>query len=219
MFLRNHREMSRRPGQPQRLIQASATVAALVAAILPAGCAPANRHGDIPLGQWSGQGTFVYERWESKEGQSSEGDQASLTRDYSTTLIIKDGTLDGRNIIEIDIVSKRGALPGLHAGDETHLVIALTEAKRVSDSTVLYRMLGALLNPGADEKLALADDGPPVSASCTTSGGVTVLQLQYHANFVDTFRFHGRRVEKSGLWFDPDEGLLHWWEQLHARRS
>lgn len=209
----------RRPRrQPQRLIQLFTTVTALLAVSLSAGCSTTGRPGEIPLGQWSGSGTFVYERWKSNEGESGKDDHVSLTRDYSTTLTIKPGTLDGRDIIKMEILSKRGELDGLHIDDETHLIIALTEAKRISNSTVLYHMCGSLFNPGADEKLRSDDDVPPVSASCTFTGGVTVLQLQYDKNFVDTFRFHGRRVEKTGVWFDPDEGLIHWWEQLHARR-
>jgi len=181
------------------------------------GCATTGRPGEIPLGQWSGHGTFVYEHWKPKQGDSEGDEQVSLTRDYPTTLTIKPGTLDGSEIVEMEIVSKRGELPGDSSGDETHLIVALTEAKRVSNSIVLYRIRGAMLNPGPDEKLESDDSAPPISASCTVVGDATVLQIQYAENFVDTFRFRGRHVEKTGIWFVPDEGLVHWREQLDAQ--
>ena len=200
-----------------RLIRLTAAFAPLVVLTFAAGCATTGRPGEIPLGQWSGNGTFTYEHWTSGEGEADPEDQVSLTRDYPTTLTTENSTLDGRDIIKMEIISKRGELPGLHIDDESHLVIALVEAKRVSDATVLYRMVASQFNPGPDDKLKLEDDAPPISASCTTKGNVTVLQLQYAEDFVDTFRFRGRRLEKTGFWFDPDEGFVHWFERLETR--
>ena len=206
------------PSRPERkrqhLVRLTATFAPLLALALAAGCATTGRPGEIPLGQWSGNGTFVYEHWKSGEGEPKLEDQVSLTRDYPTTLTIKKDTLDGRDIIKIEILSKRGDLPGLHIDDESHLILALVEAKRVSDATVLYRMVASQFNPSAGEKLTLDDSAPPISASCTTKRNVTVLQLQYAEDFLDTFRFRGRHVEKTGFWFNPDEGFVHWFECL-----
>jgi len=126
----------------------------------------------------------------------------------------------GREIIEMEIRSQRGALPDL--GEETHLKVALLKAKRVSDATVLYRLVGMASNfdPGPDDELSLSfdDDAPPFGASCITRDGATVLQIHYMDNFVDTIRFQGDRVEKCGVYFDADEGLIHWCEYLRRRR-
>ena len=190
----------------------------LASTIAAAGCATAGRPGEIPLGQWSGRGMFVYERWDSDDTESDAVDRPTVSREYDTTLSVRSDILGGQDIVRLEIVSKRGSLPGLHIGDQTHLQIALAEAKRVSDSTVLYRMVGSLLNPEPDETLELEDDAPPVSATCTTRHGVTVLQLQYAEDFVDVFRFQGRRVEKTGMWFDENGNLIHWRERLEQQR-
>ena len=186
--------------------------------VAAAGCATAGRPGQIPLGQWSGRGMFVYERWDSDDTESDAQDRPTVSREYDTTLNVRSETLGGQDIVRLEIVSKRGSMPGLHIDDQTHLQIALAEAKRVSDSTVLYRMVGSLLNPSPDETLELSEDAPPVSATCSTRHGVTVLQLQYAEDFVDIFRFRGRRVEKTGMWFDENGSLVHWRERLEQQR-
>ena len=210
-------QSSRPRRERPRLIRLTAAFSSLLVLLLTAGCATTGRPGEIPLGQWTGQGTFTYEHWSSGEGEDDQDDKVSLTRDYSTTLTIKNSTLDDRDILEVEILSKRGDLPGLHIADESHLVLALVKAGRISDSTVLYRMIASQFNPGADDKLEIDDDAPPSSASCTTKGAVTVLQIQYDENFVDTFRFHGPRVEKTGFWFSPGQAFVHWFERLETR--
>jgi hypothetical protein len=197
-----------------------ATLLILVTALVSAGCAATGPRGQIPLGHWSGEGVFVYEDWGSGGKQKGAPGQHSVHRSYPTSLSIRPGLLDGREIIEMEIRSRRGALPDL--GDETHLKVALVEAKRVSESTVLYRSVGMASNfdPGPNNELPLSFDHntPPLGASCIAMNGATVVQIHYMDDFVDTIRFQGDRVEKCGAYFDADEGLVHWCEHLRRRK-
>ena len=47
-----------------------------------------------------------------------------------------------------------------------------------------------------------------------TKDGTTIFQIVYRKNFVDTFRFRHRHLEKTGAYFDPKEHLVHWYEDL-----
>ncbi len=78
----------------------------------------------------------------------------------------------------------------------------------------LYRLVDFKFDPRSDNTFSFEEDGPPYAASCITSNGTTMFQIEYLENFVDTFRFHGHRVEKSGAYFDPKEQLVHWYEDL-----
>jgi hypothetical protein len=198
-----------------------ATCAALVAiTLLSGGCAASGLRGEIPLGQWSGEGVFVYEEWGPGGEQGGTPGRHSIHRSYPTSLSIRPGVLEGSEIIEMEIRSLRGALPDL--GDETHLKVALVKARRVSDSTVLYRPVGLASNfePGSGDELSLSfdDESPPFGASCITIDGATVLQIHYMDKFADTIRFQGDRVEKCGVYYDADQGLVHWCEHLLRRK-
>jgi hypothetical protein len=172
---------------------------------LTVGCATTGPQGEIPFGEWSGHGKFVYETWESDK------DPKSIHGDYSTRLSVRPRTVDGRDYVELEIVSGRGSLPEL--GEKTHLKVALSEGKRVSESAVLYRSAGWLFNPEPGETLDFKDEAAPYCASCMTIDGTTVLQIRYFGNFVDTFRFRGQHLAKAGILFE-DYGLIHWSEQL-----
>lgn len=214
------------------------------------------RDGEIPLGEWAGDGQFVFENWsaaqpeagdvppEAAEPDESVGDDAwddapavepsgqdagqagaaedgpsgragrSIHRRYRTTLNIWTEALEDREFVLIEIRSRRGRLPMLE--DESHLILALEEAKRVSPRTVLYRMVAFAFNPGPDYQLMLNDMAPPYSASCTTDDGVTVLQIHYMDNFSDTLRFEEDTVVKSGM-YQPRDALVHWTERLERR--
>ncbi|MGE0479587.1 MAG: hypothetical protein AB7Q17_03845 [Phycisphaerae bacterium] len=194
----------------------SARIAALLAVSgALAGCAAPARRADVPLGTWVGNGTFVYESWEKTEsGEASE--PRSVQRSYSTRLKIRSGALAGQDVIEVEILSERGPLPKLE--DRTHLRAALREAKRPTDSLALYQVLGAQFNPGPDEALKPLDDAPPFAASACDAGDAMILQIQYAENFVDFFRFSGDRVEKYGTYFDPEKGMITWYEWLGRQR-
>jgi len=185
---------------------------ALVGLVLCMGCAAGGPKGEIPVGQWAGQGTFVYECWKPANADAKVARPQSIHRHYPTSLTIRPGRLAGREIIELQIHSERGPLPEL--GDKTHLKVALLKVKRVSDSATLYRLVGLLFNPKPNETLCFDDSAPPLAASCTTANGITILQIQYADNFIDILRFRGHHVEKSGLWFSQKDGMLHWREDL-----
>jgi hypothetical protein len=198
-----------------RWCRASAVSFLLAVAALCVGCASTGPRDEIPLGRWAGEGTFVHECWKDASRTTEVQD---IHRSYPTTLDIRRGKLKGDEIVELEIRSKRGSLPDL--GDETHLKVALVKTKRVSDTTVLYRMVGLLLNPDAGETYSSDELALASAARCTSVGAETVLQIQYTENFTDTYRFRGRHLEKSGIYLDAESNqrLVHWWEQLTRRK-
>lgn len=185
-------------------------VVMLLPSALSTGCASPGRSGDLPLGAWAGRGSFVYEVWEAGDG----AEVGSIARGYPTQLTLRPARVDGHEVIEMEIRSQRGHVPVKDFGDETHIVAALVKGKRVSDSIVLYRLAGLLYNPAPHERLHLEEKSARFSASCTTSGGATLLQLRYSDGFVDNFRFQDGRVEKSGMCWTNEKGLIHWVEEL-----
>jgi hypothetical protein len=196
---------------------------ALLAVCLAPGCVAPGPRGELPIGCWSGQGAFVYETWPgsatTKPFDSSATAQ-SVHREYKTTLCIQPGRIEGRDAIMLDILSARGGLPGTKdLGDETHIKAALVKAKRLSDSTVLYRFLALRYNPKSDEELQVDEAASPVGATCTTVGDRTFLQVQYMRDFFDVFRFEGAQVEKTGVLFNPDSGMITWVESLSKSRT
>ena len=176
------------------------------------GCALQKPLGKIPFGTWSGEGVFVYENWKQDGENAVDPKPRSLSRRYPTSLTIRPRELDGHDVIELEILSKHGGMPDMD--QETHLNVALVEAKRVSESMTRYRLVDFKFNPTSDNTLSYEEDGPPYAASCITSNGTTIFQIEYLENFVDTFRFRGHHVEKSGVYFDLKEGLIHWYEEL-----
>jgi len=196
-------------------------LAAGLVVFLAAGCVAPGPRGELPVGCWSGAGSFVYETWPgaaTTQPVDASAAPQSLCREYKTVLCIRPARLEDRDVVELDIRSARGPLPGAKDMDnETHIKAALVKAKRVSDSAVLYHVIALQYNPGPNEELKVDEKAPPFAASCLTVDGRTVFQIQYMKNFVDMFRFEGPRVEKTGVYFDPDGGLIHWVEML--RRS
>lgn len=184
----------------------------LTCAVLAPGCVVPTPRGELAYGEWSGEGSFVYERWAKTKAGSLQPSMESSARTYPTTLTIRPGRLDGREVIELEVHSDRGPIADLD--DKTHLKVALVRAKRVSESTVLYRPVSFQFNPGPDEQPKCEADSPAYGASCTTHNDVTTFQIEYMDNFVETFRFHGRHLEKTGVFFNRDEGLVHWFERL-----
>jgi len=196
----------------QRYGLSEGVILAIAVGCLGPGCAAPQAGGVLPFGDWSGHGLFVYENFKPAKDDADSSDPRSIHREYSTTLSIQPAELDGRDVIKMTIRSKRGELPDLM--DETHLIVAMVEARRVSDSTVLYRSVAQQLNPEPGERLEFDDAAPPAGASCTTLDGVTTFIIEYMENFVDVFRFKGNRVEKRGTYFNKKEGFVHWTETL-----
>jgi hypothetical protein len=172
------------------------------------GCA-AGRSVRIPLGEWTGDGAFTFERW----GKPEETD--SIHREYKSRLCISKSEVDGQPATQLEVISEHGELPDL--GPRTHMRLALVEAKRYCDHAVLYRVAGPLFDPNPEEEPTFEKGTPPVGASCMIMGGVTILQIVYQQGFVDTFRFHGRGLSKTGS-LTVDVGSIHWVEALVQRK-
>ncbi len=183
-------------------------LAVLLISALTTGCASFGTRGEIPFGTWSGEGVVVSERWKQDDDDS---ESESISRRYPTTLTIQPIVLEGHDVIEMEIHSYHSDMPST---DDVHIKAALVKAKRVSDSTVLYRLVDLKFNPTPENELDFKEDGPPYAASCTSNDGTTVFQIVYRKDFVDAFRFRGRRLEKMGAYFDPKEHLVHWYEDL-----
>ncbi len=143
------------------------------------------------------------------------GRAVTIHRRYPTMLRIWEARLDHRDILMLDIRSRRGPLPGL--GEETHMIIALQQTRHASAGTALYRVLGIAFNPEEGQLPTVNDMSPPCSATCTTQGDTTILQIRYLEDFVDVFRFEGPQLEKTGV-YQARGGLVHWTEQLRERR-
>lgn len=193
-----------------------------------------HRPGEIPLGEWSGRGTFIYQHWEDDDGPAAddlfqttddvvdllEDDAAAgakgrtVHRRYKTSLSVWSEEWDERDVIVMEIRSRRGKLAEL--GEESHLLLAFEEARRLSRATVLYRMIAFSFNPDPSAELDVDENAAPVTASCTTNDDVTVFQIHYMDNFTDTLRFEGKRVEKVGM-YHTRAGLVHWYEELKER--
>jgi len=159
----------------------------------------------IPSGDWTGCGTFVYESW------APDDKSASLHKDYPTKLHIHRSEFNGRPAVEMEIVSRHGGLPGI-PDDKTHLRMMLVEEKRPSDSIALFRVAG--MEPDSDQPPEFDANGPPVGASCFRTREAIVLHVVYDQGFADTFRFRGRGLTKSGSMTTKDE-IIHWAETLY----
>ncbi|MHC4233636.1 MAG: hypothetical protein ACYSUQ_00825 [Planctomycetota bacterium] len=195
-----------------------ALAAALGTAALAAGCTSPGPLAELPFGEWAGEGSFVYEAWPKAPGGEEGTAALSIHRRYPTTLTIRPGRIDDRDVVELEIISERGRLGEEDKDTRTHLKLALVKAKQVSDSTILYRVVGLLFNPGPEAELKYDDQAPPFTASCTIHEDARVFQIPYMEGFFDTIRFRGDHVDKTGLYYEKNAGLVHWWEHLTRQR-
>lgn len=163
----------------------------------------------IPTGEWSGKGSFTFERWGEPDHT------AGHHRDYETWLRIRHGIVDAQPALEIEIISERGELPDL--GPRTHLRVALVEVKKYDDGTVLYRVAGPIMDPKDEDRPRFESDTPPYGASLIPSRDGWVLQVSYMQGFVDVFRFRGRGLTKAGS-LTVEDGSVHWVESLVQRK-
>jgi hypothetical protein len=188
--------------------------------MLLGGCVGVERVELVPLGTWTGQGVFTYNEWDARATNDNEDETPGIIhRGYPTNLRIDRIDNEQTEFILVEILSKRGPLPGPapDMGEATHIILALAEAKTVSESAVLFYGIDATFNPGPVESLSLIppDESDEIIASCLRSGETVVLRLQYQENFCDTLRFRGNTVEKEGAYYDREEGIIHWSESLH----
>lgn len=206
----NHRGTSK-PIEPARGL--SLWAFAPILAVLPwTGCVQTQRPADIPLGSWEGGGTFLYEKWTSEEGDPDPAQPTSLHRSYTTTLTTRRVSVQGQQVVELEIHSRRGSLPEL--GNETHIIAGLSEVKVISEFARLYRVGYYTFNPNDDYVRRLSDSAPPIGASCFAINGEIVLHVCYEEGFADTFRFRSDRLFKDGAFYNPDEGFISWSEAL-----
>ncbi len=197
---------------------------------------PRPEPGEIPLGEWNGDGEYVFFNWDAEQaeggasleelapdavddvmGELIDDERAKgrlLSRRYRTTLSITSEPLGRGEAVVMEIRSRRGKLADL--GEETHLVLALERVGRRSRGAGLYRLIGLLYNPSPDAEISEDPDAAPAAASCITLGDTTVLTIRYMDNFTDTFRFERDEVVKTGM-FHTRSGLIHWSERLRAR--
>ena len=226
-----------------KAVLALAVCGLLTVSLTVSGGVNSHSRGGIPVGEWQGRGVCVFEWWDARapspieeakrsaledalgesyedlpleleDGAEAPGFNTTIYRRYPTRLRIWEERIGRRQITMLEMRSQRGALPGL--GEETHTLVALEVAKRLSATTTLYRQVGFTFNPETEGMPALNESGPPCSATCTTIGDTTILQIRYLEDFVDTFRFEDARLEKSGL-YHASGGLVHWTEQLEER--
>ncbi len=196
-------------------MQGSRWISLAVVALLSAGCTVSELKDGIPVGEWHGQGVFVYRFWGTEgKATSQPSSPASLSRTYPTHLTIRQVSSGGKDFIELDILSERGSLP--EWGEETHLKIALAKAKCVSDTATLYRVVDWEFNPALNEALNLEKEGASIAASCLRLGETTILAIRYSKNFNDIFRFRGDSLQKDGLICD-EKGIIQWSESLKRR--
>ncbi len=188
------------------------------------GCALPRPDGTIPLGQWTGEGWFVAEKWATPgtvPATTEPAEPQSGHARYCTTLSISPIRLEGHDLVELKIQSEHADDPIWKDDQAVRLTVLLEEGKRVSESIVLYRLVDWRYNPKADQRPMLyTSRRPGYAASCFSEGGETVLVLNYESEFVDTIRFRGSQVEKTGSYHvknDQKGTLIHWMEQLHRR--
>ncbi len=172
---------------------------------------------EIPLGHWSGHGSVVYKSWDGGQNSAPPTNQKTLTQYYSTTLDITRTTLDGHDVLHLEIISDRKPLPKL--GNRTQLRAVLTAAVRPTPKVTLYRVVDWQFNPDPDQQLAWRASGPPFTASAIADDAGLTVQIHYADNFVDVLRFAGSRLHKSGMLYDKQQGLVHWSERLTQARQ
>ncbi|HUN82228.1 MAG TPA: hypothetical protein VMV81_12050 [Phycisphaerae bacterium] len=211
--------------RPSKFLTRSAS---LLLPVVFAGCAMPGKGGAIPTGHWAGDGFYVAEGW-NKPGQpppKNPDEPRSGHGCYPTTLSICPVQIDGHNLIDIRVYSRHANDPvfkkdTFEKDEGVRLKALLEEAKRIDDCTVLYRLVDFDVGPECREGTpGKYKPAPGIAATCTTHGGECTLILNYNNEFVDTFTFEGREVEKSGSFFSDEKGeaaIFHWVERLRKR--
>lgn len=178
----------------------------------------------LPVGEWSGEGQYAYEVWPKEAGAGAEPPISAASR-YPTRLSIRADKLDGHDVLIFDIVSRHKDVGVLK--DDVHAVVAFEEAKRLSESTLLYRLVDIELNSNEGQPLHYQIEVPPASASLIHAGDDLLFLTQHGENFNETYRFIGgakgtvTEVQKFGFaspGSDENEaGFIHWVETLKRK--
>lgn len=186
--------------------------------------APAPSGVKLPVGEWSGEGQYAYETW-PKEAAADAEPPISTTSRYPTRLSIRADKLDGHDVLIFDIVSRHKEVGVLK--EDVHAVLAFEEAKRLSDSALLYRLVDIELNSNEGQPLHYQIEVPPASASLLREGDDLLFLTQHGENYNETYRFIGGakgaaiEVQKFGLVSPGSEekeaGFIHWVETLKKK--
>lgn len=185
--------------------------------LLCVGCAGVPRRAEIPIGTWSGEGTFVLEKWDAAETADAASGVLSQGK-YKTHLTIEPTTLDGRDALRMEILSERGEVEGLD-GDRTHIISILCETRSIENDTItFYRICQEGLSLDAEEPSMEYAPDEFTRATCLLRPGEVVLRIEYMDKLIDIYRFRGDTVLKDGTYGGVEaEGYVHWSERL--RRS
>ncbi len=184
--------------------------------------------GEIPAGNWAGEGTYVdYEGVFTGEKPTPEERAASRT--YETTLKIAKSRAFGREALLIDIHSRRGKLFNV-PGDETRLSGVLVMLRTLPNGSALYAAFDANAVKSAGASAGLPPETLAGATSVRTERGL-VLQMHYNRPgrddgvFTDTFHFLPGRIIKTGSYAvgsgpeDRRKLVRVWWvEELSPAR-
>ncbi len=189
------------------MIPGSRVVASMTLVLLAglAGCAATSQ--GVPVGQWTGRGTYV--DCEAFRSKGSDTIRQTRSKDgvYETTLSIRPDKMFDRETLVIDVVSQRGRLLNME-DSETRIRMILVKTERLENGAQLYALAdwryGKSVN-ASPSRDAFEKRSRMPSASCVVRGGTSVLQVCYivptkdnRAAFMDTFVFEGKHVRKSG---------------------
>lgn len=185
------------------------------------GCATLPTRAEIPLGKWSGTGTYIVEKWSAENQDPNDWKLQERGRgSYPTRLDIESVTIAGRDAVRLEILSERGVIkshPDL--GDRTHLVLHLRKVDSQDEgAAALYQVIERGLST-SDESPQMEKGPEEVSlATCNMLDGDIVLRILYGDGWVDVFHFQGNRVYKNGAYFQFADGYVQWSEVLRRRR-
>ncbi len=185
------------------------------------GCATLPTRPEIPLGEWSGTGTYVVEKWSAdKDDPKSAVFEGREHGTYPTSLKIEPTTVAGEDAVRLEILSERGVFR-LHPdiGSRTHLVMHLVKDDSVDENGIgLYHLAAA--------GLTIDDDPPEMEqgsskinmVTCNTLDRDIVLRIIYQDGWLDVIHFQDNDVYKNGAYFQMSGGYIQWSELLHRHR-
>jgi hypothetical protein len=174
---------------------------ALWAVVLLTGCA--SPPVTIPTGEWIGEGTYVdYEAVLAADAPAAR--QRSKDHRYETTLKIAKARAFGREVMVVDVHSKRGPLFNV-PGEETKAKAVLVPLETLDNGAVLYATLDAKTAEAPENREAALPPKTIAQATSTQTPNGLVLQLHYMGTgggemrcFIDTFHFQADGVLKTG---------------------
>ncbi|MBU0640013.1 MAG: hypothetical protein KKB50_14185 [Planctomycetes bacterium] len=183
------------------------------------GCATLPTRAEIPVGEWSGEGTFFLVKCKPLEEGTVTKFETIEHGVYPTHLKIELELVEGRAALRLEILSERGAVEQLD-GERSHLVMHLRPMLAVADNAImLYHLIDWGYSSNENAPKVDSVSGAPVQAMCMVVRGDLVLRIRYMEHYVDTFRFRGNALYKDGaIYSEEDDGSIHWSEYLKKKR-